>query len=359
MGRRQRARSVVLFIGDGLGPAQVALARYCRPAARAGLALDRLAVWGQVVTHSASSVVTDSAAAGTAWATGVKTRNGAISVDPVTDAPLPTILQLARDAGKATGLVATSRITYATPAVHAAHVAQRAWEGPNDTAAAQVAIASIAEQYLANRVDVLLGGGRDRFSPALLAEAAGRGYGLAQTTAELEKAQQARLLGLFAADHMAYECQRPASEPSLAAMTSAALRCLRRSPAGYFLMVEGSRIDHAAHENNAETMLGDIFAFDAAIAVALAEADSETLIIVTADHETGGLTLLDGAAPGNGLPVQSLTTPHGPVQLAWSTLSHTAQPVPVGARGPGAAAFGAWLDNTDLFHHMCRAMGLA
>lgn len=354
---RPAATNVVLFIGDGLGYTQLACARYLAGEYGATLALDALPVWGQVATHSAAAIVTDSAAAGTAWATGVKTRNGHISVDPHGQ-PLPTILEYAQAAGMATGLVATSRITYATPAVHAAHVADRSWEGPADVGGASYL--SIAEQYLAGGIDVLLGGGGDRFPPELLARAAMLGYELPTTAAALRAATAPRLLGLFTPGHMAYEGERPAEQPSLAEMTRAALRTLRSNPEGFFLLVEGARIDHAAHVGDFENMLGDLRAFDQAVAVALAATGPETLVVVTADHETGGLILLaDPVAALPGVPVISLESTHGALHLAWTTGGHTAQPVPVAAAGPGAAAFAGCLDNTDLFHAMRAALGLA
>ena len=356
MRRRSPAISAVLCIGDGLGFAQLAAARYCFAGQGVGLALDRLPVWGQMTTHAFDALVTDSAAAGTAWATGRKTRNGYVSVDPHDGRPLPTILEYAQAAGMATGLVATSRLTYATPAVHAAHVVQRGWEGPLDVTDGA---SSIAEQYLAHAVDILLGGGANRFPAALLAHAAALGYALPTTAAELAATTSSRLLGLFAPDHMAYERQRPPEQPSLAAMTRAALRALQAGAGGYFLMVEGSRIDHAAHVGDAETMLDDIRAFDEAIAVALAETGPDTLIVVTADHETGGLTLLaDPSAARAGLPVTTLPTGAGPLHLAFATGGHTAQPVPVAARDPAAGTFAGQLDNTDIFHRLQAALGL-
>jgi alkaline phosphatase len=282
-------RNLILFIGDGLGPAYVTMARTFlgRP-----LALDSLLV-GSASTASADSRVTDSGASATALACGVLTYNTAIGVDPGERARR-SILEAAQVSGRATGLVATSRITHATPAAFAAHVKHRDRED------------EIAAQMLAKRIDVVLGGGSRHFLPRvegigrkdgrdLLQAARAGGVEVVRDRAALLSlpAGPAPVLGLFAPSHMTWVIDRGTSEPSLVEMTRAAVDRLSRNEQGFFLMVEGSRIDHAGHAHDAATAVHEVLEFDAAVeaAVEFARADGRTLVVVTADHETGGLSL--------------------------------------------------------------------
>ncbi|HMB93663.1 MAG TPA: alkaline phosphatase [Rhodothermales bacterium] len=292
-GDTARPHNVILFVSDGCGPASFTLARdFLRyKHGTEHLAIDDLLV-GSIHTYATDNRVTDSAAGATAFACGVKTYNGAIAVD-TTKAPVATLLEAAEAQGMATGLVATSRITHATPASFAAHVPSRSME------------AEIAAQELAHGVEVLLGGGLGYFLPLdaggwredgrnLLTEAEKAGYQVVQDRAGFDATTQAPVLGLFANSHMDYEIDRdPAEQPSLAEMTVKAIDLLKDDPDGFFLMVEGSRIDHAGHANDAAAHLHDILAFDEAIAAAraFAETDDQTLIVSTSDHETGGLSL--------------------------------------------------------------------
>ena len=280
----ERPRNLILFIADGFGPASATMGRAAKGAP---LAFDSL-LTGAVETSATDSRVTDSAASATAYACGVKTYNGAIGVTP-DGAPCVTILERAEAAGMSTGLVATSRITHATPAAFAAHVPRRSQE------------AEIAEQMLASGVDVLLGGGAGRFADRddgrdLLAAAAADGWTVATDRAGYDALSALPAAGLLAPSHLAYEVDRDAAaEPSLAEMTRRALRLLdaHAGEAGFFVMIEASRIDHAGHANDPAGHLHDILAYDAAVAEALAwaAADGETLVVATADHETGGMSL--------------------------------------------------------------------
>lgn len=294
------AKNVILLIGDGMGYAQVSAARLAQGKK---LHMDQIKTMGTMTTASANSMVTDSAAAGTAMATGLKTNNGMISVTP-DGKRLKTILEAAREKGKATGLVSTTRITHATPAVFAAHVPDRDDE------------ITIADQMINANVDVLLGGGKSYFVPAsaggkrtdnrdLTAEAKTMGYAVVGTKDELAAVKDGKVLGLFNKSHLNYEVDRDLTkEPSLAEMTAKAISLLDKNNnedkenkeskhKGFFLMVEGGRIDHAAHANDPSGVYGDTLAFDAAVKVALdyAEKNNDTLVIVTADHETGGLII--------------------------------------------------------------------
>lgn len=412
---QEAPRNVILFIADGCGPASFTLARdYVRATeGRMHLALDAHQV-GSVRTFASNSRVTDSAASATAYACGVKTYNGAIGVDTL-QRPVATLLEGAEAKGMATGLVATSRITHATPAAFSAHVASRSEEN------------AIAAQQMAQGVDVILGGGRQHYLPAdeggrredgrnLLAEAAAKGYQAATDRAGFEALTQAPAIGLFSDSHMDYEIDRdPAAQPSLAEMTQKAIDLLDDDPDGFFLMVEGSRIDHAGHGNDPAAHLHDILAYDEAIAATLAyaEDDGETLIVSTSDHETGGLTLgrdgtyawnpeVLGRVTNSQLPmvyalvrdqrpiaevmremagIDDLTYQEGalieaaleePQQLnsalsevvsrragvGWTSGGHTAVDVNLYAFGPGHDAFVGNHDNTYIGVTLARLMGL-
>jgi alkaline phosphatase len=286
--------NVILMIPDGFGPASVTMARdFLRwRDGTTELPYDSLHV-GSTRTFSTTSRITDSAAGGTALATGTKTYDGAISVDTL-ERPVGTLLEGAERQGLATGLVATSRITHATPAVFSAHVPDRDQEN------------EIARQQLNQDIEVLLGGGRRHFLPEtmsgsarndqrnLLTSARQKGYEVVETADELARASDPPLLGLFSDGHMAYEIDRDQTrQPSIAAMTQTAIDALSDNENGYFLMVEGSRVDHAGHSNDAAAHLHDILAFNDAVEVALDAANRQenTLVVVVSDHETGGLTL--------------------------------------------------------------------
>ncbi len=395
-------RNVVLMIADGFGPASATLAR---AAAGRPLALDALLV-GAVETGATDSRVTDSAAGATAFACGIKTYNGAIGVD-TTGAPCRTLLEAAEARGMATGLVATSRITHATPAAFAAHIASRADE------------AAIAAQMIEAGVDLMVGGGARFFQGRadgrdLLAEAAARGVAVATDRAGFDALGALPALVLLAPDHLAYEIDRDETDqPSLAAMTARALDRLAATPAarehGFFLMIEGSRIDHAGHGNDAPAHLRDILAYDAAVAAVLewATADGATLVVSTADHETGGLALgRDGVYAYDAAPLLAATmsaerlaamhdgTPTAAdvaaalgdaapdstyaacsagtacvaafrdttarrAGVAWTTTGHTAVDVGLYAFGPGAERFHGTVGNDAVGRALFAALGLA
>lgn len=284
----ERPQNVILMIADGFGPASATLAREF---SGEPLALDAI-LRGAVRTASTDSRVTDSAAGATAYASGIKTYNGAIGVDTLRRS-VGTVLEAARAGGMRTGLVATSRVTHATPAAFAAHVPER-WDEE-----------TIAAQMVERDIDVLFGGGRKFFVPEaeggartdgrdLLAEARARGVAVVTDRAAFDRIAATPVLALLAESHLAYEIDRAGTDqPSLAEMTRKALALLDGGDAGFFLMVEGSRIDHAAHENDPAGHVHDVLAYDAAVRVALdfARADGRTLVVSVADHETGGLSL--------------------------------------------------------------------
>ncbi len=313
---------VILFIGDGVGVSYWTLARF----ASEDLAINEFRVVGLVDTRASNTRITDSAAAATAYASGVRTYNGAIGVDPDTTS-VPTVLEQARDRGWATGLVATSSVTHATPASFAAHVPLRAMEF------------EIARQLVESGVDVLLGGGRRWFSAQTRPDGADLVGRLSRTHTVAMDANQFwsvdlhstdRLFGLFAEDGMP---PAPLRTPGLPDMTRAAIEVLDHDEDGFFLMVEGSQPDWRGHDNDpVQAITAEMLDFDRAIGVGLdyQRRHPETLIVVVADHETGGL---------------AVELANDSLRAAYTTREHTAQMIPLFASGPSAERFGGIIDN--------------
>jgi alkaline phosphatase len=281
-----RVKNVILLIGDGMGVSTMSLARWYKDGQP--LSWDQY-VCGLVRTYSADEPITDSAAAATAMATGHKTKTGFLSVlpDEMNRAPVATVLEGARLSGKSTGLVVTCNLQHATPAAFAAHYPRRSdYE-------------TICEQIVYNQVDVLLGGGLKYFTGRkdredLLQVLKQKGYMIITSPEELKSASSSRLAGLFAEIDLSYDLDRdPTREPSLAEMTETAIKNLSRNKKGFFLMVEGSKIDWANHDHDPVGSVADMMAFDRAVKVALDYALKErnTAVIVVADHSTGGLTI--------------------------------------------------------------------
>ncbi|AHG01769.1 hypothetical protein HALLA_00325 (plasmid) [Halostagnicola larsenii XH-48] len=278
--------NVIVLIGDGMGfdPIEVT------SVVHGDLALQSMTGVGYTRTNSLSGEVTDSAAAGTALATGQKAYNGQISVHGDADAgeddvtPLATQLEIAQSIGKSTGLVSTTRITHATPAVYASHVPDRGME------------AEIAAQLVESDVDVLFGGGRQEFDDETLDRAESEGYELLYDADDLGSASGEKLLGLFDDSHVTYTLDRDDSIPALPEMTAAAVDHLERGDDGFFLMVEGGRIDHAEHGNDAQSAVAETKEFDEVVDWALeyVEDRDDTLVVVASDHETGGMATGDG-----------------------------------------------------------------
>lgn len=281
---QERPKNVIFLVADGAGPSATALSRRVleRP-----LTLDRY-LSGSVATTSTSHEITDSAAAATALSCGIRTFKGAIAVDPV-GTPCRTVLEAAEEHGLTTGLVTTAYITDATPGSFAAHALDR---GEKE---------AIAEQLLEQGIEVILGGGIRRFVPTpsgtrtdgrnLLDEAREQGYEVITSPAELSGAS-APLMGLFAESAMQFEIDRDADvEPSLLDMTRKALSLLSESDNGFFLMIETEGTDDAGHRNDGAALAREMDSFDKVFqeAISFAEADGETLVIATSDHDTGGL----------------------------------------------------------------------
>ncbi len=307
-------RNLIFMVSDGMGPTSLSLTRSFRQF-ESGLGpgdvlhLDRHLI-GSSRTRSTSSLITDSAAGATAFACGLKSYNGAISVLP-DHLPCGTVLEAAKEAGYRTGLVVTTRITDATPACFAAHVHQR---GEEDRIAEQ----EVGDHPLGRVVDLILGGGRCHFLPKsvdgscrdddkdVVALAKDNGFTYIDSRAafdDLKGGEQVRLplLGLLAEKDIPYEVDRRFVEreyPSLEEMAKTALEALtkatEKSDQGFFIMIEGSRIDHAGHANDPVAQAHEVLAYDrtfAAVMEYVARSDVDTVVVSTSDHETGGLAV--------------------------------------------------------------------
>lgn len=377
------------------------------------------AIWdshlkGMYTTKSANSDITDSAAAGTAMATGIKTNNGVVGLDTKGN-KVETILEAAEKDGRSSGLVATATITHATPASFAAHVDDR----NNET--------EIAKQLIASDVDVMLGGGKNNFLLAseggnqeelnLLTQAEEQGFEIVETSDELTNVKDLnvedgdKLLGLFANEALAPELHRgDTKEPSLAEMTETAINVLKEDKDGFFLMVEGSQIDWAGHANDAAWAMSEVAAFEEAVekAIEFAKEDGKTLVVVGGDHDTGGMTtgangsmelnlnvLQNVTATGDymasqlnddrsnvrevveghtrltlseqqvqkiqeaedaALAINTATSEHASV--GWTSTNHTGVDIPLYVYGPQSEKFLGFHDNTDLPKKIAEMMKL-
>ena len=335
----QTVKNVVLMIGDGMGLAQVqaAMLRSERP-----LEFERAQYIGLSRTASANNRVTDSAAGGTALATGHKTNNGVVGMSPE-GAVLVNIRELAQEQGLATGVVVTKDITDATPAAFLAHRQSRKMSD------------QIAEDIASSGVTLFMGGGRSHFAERedgrdLIAELGKAGYLLLDQKDRISEVDSGKVAGLFARKHM----KRAADTRGdyLPVATRQALSILAKdSPKGFFLMVEGSQIDSGGHANDAACVVSETLDFDRAVGEAFDFADRNpgTLVLVTADHETGGLTLPSGNE-------DFLLGDQG-VEPRFSTKGHTAVMVPVYAYGAGAGRFSTIMENTEIPRRVAELMG--
>jgi alkaline phosphatase len=393
--RAAPSRRAVLFIGDGMGPAYVTLTRVARGGSGGQLVLDTLPYTALSRTHSADSPVTDSAAAASAMACGMKTVIGVLCEDATAvrarqdGKKLESIASWAKKRGFRVGLVTTTTVTHATPAAFYAHHHDRNAEE------------QIARQAVASGFDLILGGGRRYFPDDLRREAHDRGWAIVETREALAAVDSLdrHVLGLFADGHLPYHeeietARRRAREggaqsgddavvaPTLPEMTRKAIDLLERGGQPFFLMVEGGRIDHAGHANWARTLVDETVAFDEAVGFAIRTLEPETtLVLVTADHETGGLAINGypdekegpwslfrgpfeekGDEPyavvtftsGPGTKRQSRAAPHGsddprPSGISLGSAAHTGVDVALYGWGAGAERVRGTLENTAVY----------
>ena len=333
---RPEVKNIILFIGDGMGTAHVSAAM---TVSEKPLSMESFPFSGFSKTYSSDNYITDSGAGGTAIACGVKTRNGMIGMGPDSVA-LTSIIEFAHKNGLATGVLSTSSVTHATPASFVAHNSGR---GNYE---------DIAKDFMNGTVDVFIGGGEDHFRKRadgidLTLKLKDQGYDVVYNMEELKNSGSLKIAGLLAKGQM-QEASKGRSG-MLAEMTRKAIETLRRDKDGFFMMVEGSMIDWGAHAKNIDYTAAEVIDMDDAIRVAMefATNDGKTLVIVTADHETGGLTLVDGSI-GERKTVANFI-PSG---------SHTAVMVPIFSYGPSAEIFSGIHDNTFFLNEFLNLLNI-
>ena len=331
-----RPKNIILLIGDGMALSQISSGLYWKGNGRS--VFERFPVVGFHQSHSYDNLITDSAAGATAFSCGIKTYNGGIAVDP-DEKPQPTILEQLSKSGYATGMVVTCSATHATPAAFISHQPIRAFSE------------QIALDYLKTPIDCFIGGGEGYFnkrpdSRNLEDSLRDRGYQILHGTSfkHTPVDGSTRFMQFTAA---AEPPTASAGRRYLAPATTTACNFLKnRSAKGFFLMVEGSQIDWALHANDRNWLRAEMLDFDATLLAALkfAAQDGETLVIVTGDHESGGLSLNPGDRSTDFRPEFSMKL-------------HTAAMVPVLAYGPGAEWFSGTYDNTQIYFKMRKAIG--
>jgi alkaline phosphatase/streptomycin-6-phosphatase len=409
-----KAKNVILLIGDGMGDSEITLARDYTVGANGRLNMDKFPLTGEYTTYAVHKdgtpdYVTDSAASGSGWATGVKTVNGRISKTPGTNKAVRTILELAQKNGYATGSVTTAELTDATPAVLASHVTDRSCQGPADMAkcpADTIAAGgpgSIAEQSVNHKVDVLFGGGKQRFDQkvtdgrykglTVTEQAKKLGYRIVTDNASMKAVKPGKpVLGLFASGNVPVEwtgkpaavggtdpqrCvtsnpNRPSSTPSLADSATKAIQLLeakqrqKHSKKGFFLQIEGASIDKQDHAADPCGQIGETAAFDRAVKVARAYAAKhpDTLVVTTADHgHTSQIVPLEATPPG--LSATLVTNEGQQLKVNYSTNTpgqsqeHTGTEVRIAAQGPLAYRVLGVTNQTDLFTTLREALRLS
>lgn len=326
-------KNVIYMIGDGMGLTQFTAAKLFK---EVPLAIERAQYVGLQSTWSANNEVTDSAASGTALSTGQKTYNGAIGVN-VDKQPIENIREKAAKTGRSTGVVATYSVTNATPAAFVGHVESRNMEE------------QIAEDYLRSNIDLFFGGGKRFFEKRkdernISKEMEQKGYFIVHTMEELKQAPRRARIGALLADNGLPRYSKGRGE-MLPEATAIALEILSQNPKGFFVMIEGSQIDGGGHDNSGEEIVSETIDFDNAVRVALDFADRNpgTLVVITADHETGGFTLPESERKA---------------VYKFTTGGHTASMIPIYAYGTGAENFTGVMDNTDIPKKMMKLLGV-
>lgn len=356
-----KAKNIILLISDGMSLTQVSSYRLLKGGPNERIALDKFPVSGIVLTHSENAIVTDSASSATAFSTGRKTNNGALGLDKNNEV-LENFTEIINRHGYVSSLISTSEITHATPAAYASHIDLR-WKTDE-----------ISTQMMDSNVMTILGGGRHFFLPEELGGKRSDGLNLLEQIKsshtvltekkELETFDHSNLgkvVGLFA-DEALRDNEKPDNHPLEPSSTEMLKFAINRSQQfsengcrGFFIMLEGSQVDWAGHANDMNYLKREMQDFDDAVALAYnyAQENNDTLVIATADHETGGL-LIEPASPTD------YTAPE--VKFSFNTGigygSHTGVPVPVYAYGPGSENFTGTLDNTDIFYAMLEAVDI-
>ncbi len=328
----KQPKNIILLIGDGMGLSEVSAVQFFGESTSNFEAFNTI---GLTKTSSAQQLVTDSAAAATAFACGMKTHNGAVGVD-VDDKPLRNIVDYASNKGMATGIISTSSITHATPASFYAHVDKRKKHQ------------EIAAFLPMSEIDFAAGGGLQFFDRRddgkdLVKSLKDNGFEVITDT--LPKTTSAKKQAILLADNAMPKMLEGRGD-FLPDATTLGLEHLSKNSNGFFLMVEGSQIDWGGHANDTDYLVSELLDFEKTIGVALAFAakNKNTLVIVTADHETGGFTL---AADG---------TNYHKIKTVFSTGGHSATMIPVFAKGPGAQKFAGIYENTEIFTKMVSSL---
>jgi len=331
--KTKKPKNVIVMIGDGMGTAQIYAALTVK---KDKLNIARCKNIGFHKTYSSDNYITDSGAGGTAISTGTKTKNGYIAVDSL-KRPLRTILEMAEDNKLSTGIVVACAVTHATPASFIAHVPNR--ELYED----------IATWYIKTDVDVFIGGGRKYFEKRsdkinLTDSLLKRNYQVVYDLEKLQKISSGKLAGLLYEDHPQKATENRGN--MLGISSSKALSLLEKNKKGFFLMIEGSQIDWAGHDNDEKYLLAEMLDFDSVVGIVLdfAQKNGETLVIITGDHETGGYSITGG------------DWNQGKVTGKFSTTDHSAVMVPVFSFGPGADYFTGIMENTDIFHKIYKLL---
>jgi alkaline phosphatase len=333
--RTGEPKNIILFIGDGMGVSQVYAGMTVSDHV---FSLEKFPYSGFSKTYSFDNYITDSAAGGTAIACGVKTNNGMIGIDPNNNS-VSSIIEIAHKNGLSTGVVSTSAITHATPASFIAHNSSR---GNYE---------DIAKDFLKGTVDVFIGGGEDYFRSRaddtdLTLNLKEQGFSVVYTIDELKNTSSEKIAGLLAKVHMPKVSEGRAG--ALQEMTGKAIETLNKNKNGFFLMVEGSMIDWGGHAQDLDYITSEMIDLDDAIKVAMdfAEENGNTLVVVTADHETGGLALTGGSMLNN------------QVIAKFSGGDHTAVMVPIFSYGPGSYKFSGIHENTFFLNEFITLLDL-
>lgn len=333
--REEKPKNIIFLIGDGMGVAQV----YAGLIANKGnLYINTMPVSGFSKTNSSDELITDSAAGATAFSIGEKTYNGAIGVDK-NEIPKKTILEMAEEKGLGTGLISTCAITHATPASFIAHQQNRGMQE------------EIAADFLKTDIDLFIGGGRTYFEKRkdernLLFELESNGYDVVTSIDSLQFSKSDKVAALIEDEHP--QPVMLGRGNMLIEASQFAMKKLKKNKNGFFLMIEGSQIDWGGHDNNVPYLVTEMLDFDKTIGEVLkfAAKDGKTLVVITADHETGGLAINGGELE------------QGIVEGKFTTGGHTGIMVPVFAFGPQAELFSGIMENTDIFFKFKDALGL-